>query len=188
MPILSFIFRLRASTAAIVAAALACLLPLAAAAQPTVAELKAAYIYNFTRYVEWPAEVAESEEGYFEVCLAGRQGDPLFSALAELDGKNIRKRPLRIRHVGLDENLKSCAVMVIEKSDPVLAAEVIQRLKGQPTLTVSSVKNFLDLGGVMSLVTEGEKVRFDVNLGAARDSNLVLTFQLLKLARTVKQP
>lgn len=178
--------RLHACIMACLAVVLASMLPARAAAQPTVAELKAAYIYNFTRYVEWPAE-AEAAAG-FELCLAGNAAEPLFEALDELDGKNVRSRRIRIRRVGADSELKGCAMMVIEEADREIAATILERLAGQPTLTVSSRDSFLDLGGMMNLVTESGKVRFDVNLGAARASNLVMTFQLLKLARTVKQP
>lgn len=177
--------RLHACILACLAVALASMLPAPAAAQPTVAALKAAYIYNFTRYVEWPAEAEAAAD--FELCLAGHAAAPLFEALDELDGRNVRSRRIHVRRVDVDSELKGCALMVIEEADGEIAAAILERLAGQPTLTVSTRDHFLDLGGMINLVSERGQVRFDVHLGAARESKLVMTFQLLKLARRVRQ-
>lgn len=156
--------------------------------QPTVADLKAAYIYNFVRYVEWPAKAGHRNGDDFVLCLAGPGDDALFAALSELDGKTVRDHRILVHRTGLDGEVDECAMMVIEQIDSAQTQRLLQRLAGLPTLTVSSREGFLDLGGMIGLVTEAGKVRFDINLSAARNNNLVLTFQLLKLARTVKQP
>lgn len=165
------------------------LLPAAGAAQqPTVADLKAAYIYNFVRYVEWPAEAEHRKGADFMLCLAGPEDEALFAALYELDGKSVRDHRILVRRSSADDELRDCAMMVIEKADADQTERLLQQLEGSPTLTVSSTDGFLDHGGMIRLVTEAGKVRFDINLGAARRNDLILTFQLLKLARTVKQP
>lgn len=160
----------------------------AGAAQPTVAELKAAYIYNFARYVEWPTTAAHLGGEDFGICLAGSADEALFAALSQFDGKSIRSHSIRVRQLAAGDELKACAMMVIAKTDAQLVERLLRRLDGVPVLTVSSADNFLDLGGMINLVTDSDKVRFDINLGAARSNDLVVTFQLLKLARTVRQP
>ncbi len=158
------------------------------AQQPTIAQLKAAYIYNFVRYVEWPAHASHHNGADLVLCLAGPEDEALFVELAELDGKNIRNHRISVRRADLGDEVDQCAMIVIEKVDPAQTGLLLQQLAGLPTLTVSSKPDFLDLGGMIGLVTEAGKLRFDINLSAARSNNLVLTFQLLKLARKVRQP
>jgi hypothetical protein len=155
-------------------------------AESTEAEVKAAFIYNFAKYVDWPAESLDATPGALTLCLVGAR-DALFDALTEMDGKTVKNRSLQVRAAARNANLKGCQVLVMAESEADYFEAVVKRLEGVPVLTVNGSGRFLDVGGIIGLVAEGNKVRFDINLGAARRNNLVLSSNLLKLARQVRQ-
>jgi hypothetical protein len=161
--------------------------PAAAMAESTEAELKAAFIFSFAKYVEWPADAFSANPGGLSLCLLGGSNQ-LFVALRELDGKAIKGRSLQVRVSAHGDNLKSCQMLVMADSEAEYFAGVLRRLDGVPVLTVNGSDSFLDAGGIIGLFAEGKKIRFDINLAAARRNNLVLSSNLLKLAHTVRQP
>jgi len=156
-------------------------------AEATEAELKAAFVFNFAKYVDWPADALNASAGTFNLCLVGGRDD-LFAALAGMDGKTVKGRSLRVRSAGRADELKSCQILVLSDSEAAHFDTILRRLDGVPVLTVNGSGRFLDAGGIIGLITEGKKIRFDINLGAARRNNLALSSNLLKLARTVRQP
>jgi hypothetical protein len=158
-----------------------------ARAESTEAELKAAFIFSFAKYVDWPADTLSANPGGLTMCLVGA-GNELFVALSEMDGKAIKGRSLQVRARARGDNLKSCQMLVMADSEAEHFAGVLRRLEGVPVLTVNGSSDFLDSGGIIGLIVEGKKIRFDVNLASARRNNLVLSSNLLKLARSVRQP
>lgn len=158
-----------------------------AQAESTEAELKAAFVYGFTRYVEWPEETLKASAESFDLCLLG--GRTVFSeALRDLQGKFVKNRPLRVREVSHADNFKSCQILVLTDNETEHFESVLRRLSGMPVLTVNGSSRFLQAGGMISLVPENNKLRFDINLAAAQKSKLVFSSNLLKLARQVLQP
>jgi hypothetical protein len=158
-----------------------------AMAQSTEAELKAAFIFSFAKYVDWPADALNANPGALTMCLVGA-GNELFVELSEMDGKAIKGRSLQVRARTRGDDLKSCQMLVMADSEAEHIASVLRRLAGVPVLTVDGSGSFLDAGGIIGLFAEGKKIRFDINLAAARRNNLVLSSNLLKLAREVRQP
>lgn len=158
-----------------------------AQAESTEAELKAAFVYGFTKYVEWPAETLQASPESFELCLLGDR-NAFFEALSDLKGKSVNNRPLRVREVSHADNFKSCQILVLTDNEAGHFESVLRRLSGMPLLTVNGSSRFLQAGGVISLVSEDNKMRFDINLAAAQKNKLVLSSNLLKLARRVLQP
>lgn len=159
----------------------------AAVAQTSEAELKAAFVFNFARYVEWPAAVFAAADDAFGLCFVGRR-DALFAALTALEGKLVGDRSLRVRAATRDDDLAQCHLLVVGESEAEHLERILQPLAGVPVLTVGGAGRFLDAGGIIGLATENDRVRFDINLGAARRNGLALSSNLLKLARTVRQP
>ena len=99
----------------------------------------------------------------------------------------VKNRRLQVRAAARNSNLKSCQVLVMSESEAEHFEAVLKRLEGAPVLTVSGAGRFLDAGGIIGLFLEGGKLRFDINLDAARRNNLLLSSNLLKLARQVRQ-
>lgn len=145
------------------------------------AVVKAAFIYNFTKFVEWPAEA----EGPLQLCLIG-ETDSLLAALANLEGKQSQGRSIRVRSTGHDA-LDGCRVIVVGASEADRLTAILGNAQRQPALTVSEIGHFADAGGMISLVVNNARVQFEINAQAAQRANLKLSAQLLKLAWKVKK-
>jgi hypothetical protein len=158
-------------------------LPSTASAQSTEAAVKAGFVYNFTKFVEWPPTSARP----MQFCLVG-SNDPLLAAIAVLEGKQSHGREIRVRSApGKADALRNCDVIVIGASEAGNVKTVVKDLQGRPALTVSDIENFVDAGGMIGLVISDSRVQFEVNAAAAQYANLQLGAQLLKLARSVKK-
>ncbi len=146
------------------------------------ATVKAAFIYNFTKYVEWPPET----NGPLQICLLG-EPDPLLNALMTLEGKQSQGSIIHVRIAGRDGgSLDGCRVIVVGAGETTRVAAILDNARKQPALTVSEIEHFADGGGMIGLVVDGTRVQFEINAQAAQRANLKLSAQLLKLARKVK--
>lgn len=161
-------------------------LAMPAQAQVSEAELKASFILSFAKFVTWPTEALNANPGELVICLLGNK-DALYDALSEKQGKTAQQLTVRFRHVARGDNLKACQVLVLADSEAEHFETVLRRLAGQPVLTINGSGRFLEAGGIIGLFDENNKLRFDINLAAARQNNLVISSNVLRLARTVKQ-
>lgn len=159
---------------------------LPARAQVSEAELKASFVLSFAKFVTWPAEALKANPGELVFCLLGNK-DALYDALSEKQGKQAQQLTVRFRHVARGDNLKACQVLVFADSEVEHSETVLRRLAGQPVLTINGSGHFLEAGGIIGIFGESDKLRFDINLAAARQNGLTMSSNLLRLARTVKQ-
>jgi hypothetical protein len=151
-----------------------------AARTTTETELKAAFVYNFAKFVTWP-----DDSGSKKPLVIGVLGDPeLGLTLQELlEGKTLGGRPLSVAVFGSIKELRATEVLFIHADRKQTLETALRAIAGLPVLTVGESADFADLGGVVQLVREGRKMRFDVNVGAAEQAGLRIQAQLLKLAR-----
>lgn len=172
-----------------VIAALALFPPLAgrAAAQSGEAEIQAAFVYNFAKFVDWPAEALGPAGAPLTLCALGNPGDPLLAALPKLEGKQAHGHDIKVRSLAPRDSLKGCHIAVIGETEGVRPAEILKPLAGQPVLSVSAGERFIDSGGMIGLITVGNRVQFEINLEAAQRANLRLSAQFVSLARTVRK-
>jgi hypothetical protein len=155
------------------------------AESPTALEykVKGAFLLNFAKFTKWPAEEVAATNTPVTIGIVGE--DPFGSALDQLvAGETIGTRPIVVKRLALSEDLSPCRILFIPKS--VDATAVLKHLSGPGVLTVGESDDFLDVGGVIRLLIEGKKVRFEVNMDAAQRAHLTISSQLLKLARTIK--
>lgn len=164
------------------AAAITVLARPAAALDVQEYEVKAAYLYNFARFVEWPA----LPEGSLQVCIVGR--DPFGPALAGLEGRSVQGRTVRVRRDVAVSDLGACQIAFISDSEERRLPMILRTAAGQPVLVVSDIEGFADGGGMIGLALADQKVQFDVNLAPIRQSGLKVPAQVLKLARQVLNP
>jgi hypothetical protein len=150
-----------------------------AARTTTETELKAAFVYNFAKFVTWP------DGPQVKPLQIGVLGDPeLGSTLQELlEGKTLGGRPLSVTVFGSIAELRATDVLFIHADRQPTIESALRAIHGLPVLTVGESSDFTELGGVVKLVREGRKMRFDVNVGAAQQAGLRIQAQLLKLAR-----
>jgi hypothetical protein len=163
---------------------LACTLlaPATTHAAPTGSEVKAAYLFNFASFVEWPPAAFGSSSEPLAVCVFG--DDPFGRVLDDtLAGERVAGRPLAARRIGRPAEAAGCQIVFVGTVDGRQTAEILRALDGRPTLTVGDTEDFTRQGGMVTFVMEGARVRFRVNPSAVARSGLVMSSQLLRLAR-----
>ena len=145
-------------------------------------EVKAAFLYNFARFVKWPRVEPRAP---LEVCILGE--DPFGPTIDDTIGrKTLRDRKLKIARLARIEEADGCHILFISSSERGRLGWILRNAKGTGALTVSEIDGFAESGGMIRLWMDGKKVRFDVNPDAARDAGLEISAQLLKIARIVR--
>jgi hypothetical protein len=169
----------RVALAGLIAAVCACL-PAPSAANPAGEyEVKAAFLYNFARFVEWPAQ-GHSQPNVLTLCILG--GNPFGSDIDALAGKSVGQATLQVRRIGI-EQASACQIVFISSSEgPRLESELAQ-MRGRPVLTIADSPGFSERGAVINFYLDQGKVRFEINIDAAQRSGLTISSQLLRLAR-----
>lgn len=149
-----------------------------AAETASEAQLRAAYLVNFLKYVEWPAT-----SGGANICVFGR--DSLAGPLASYEGRLIQGREIRIRRVSQPEQLADCQEVFVPDGDEERFAGAIRNLGRLPVLTVGESARFVEQGGGVALVRVDNRLVFDVNLPVLQRAGLKVSPQMLRLARDV---
>jgi hypothetical protein len=143
--------------------------------------LKAAFLYNFARFAEWPADAAA---GPLTICVLGDAA--LADALdGTVKGRTIDSRQVAVSRVKPD-GIRACHVLYLTGVDPQRARQIIDELKNAPVLTVSDSELFAINGGIAGLFVEQGKMRFAINVEAAQHARLRISSRLLTLAKIVK--
>lgn len=148
-------------------------------------EIKAAFLYNFVKFVEWPNEALPETSDTITVCVLG--DDPAGEALESINGKTVKARRLVVRRIQPIKGIESCHVLFISSSEESRLPQVMQNLHGSSVLTVGEMERFIPSGGIINFVIERNKVRFEINPNGAERARLKLSSQLLSLARVVRQ-
>jgi YfiR/HmsC-like len=145
-------------------------------------ELKAAFLYKFASFVEWPHGSAEHS-----LCIGVIGRDPFGADLDRVvQGKTVNGRPFRIRRFESGKAVGGCQIVFISSSERDRLPSILDLLKGTPTLTVGDVPGFCQSGGMITLRLVGDHIRLQINLEAAERSNLQLSSKLLSLASVVR--
>lgn len=147
--------------------------------------VKAAFLYNFTKFVDWPDEVLQSADTV-TICVVGE--DPFGSSLdTTIRGKTTGSRTLSARRIRQPEEVGDCRVLYVGYSDSAKLQNWVSLARAESVLTVGDYPRFVEAGGIIEFVIVDGKVRFDINNEAARRSRLRMSSKLLRLARTVVQ-
>lgn len=146
--------------------------------------VKAGFLYNFVKYTEWPNASANAS-GQLRVCAIATS--PLAGQLALLQGRRKGNRTLDVRLRVAAGEWATCHVIYFSHEDSERVEPVLRALAGVPVLTVSDLPGFARQGGMIELVEENNRMRFEINLAATRNSGLNMSSQMLKLATRVWQ-
>jgi hypothetical protein len=147
---------------------------------PSEYQVKAAFLYNFVKFVEWPATPA-LQEGPIELCVMGK--DPFAGALQRVvDGKTVNERPLVVRHIRDIAAARSCHALFVSASEVARISEITRAVHAWSVLTVSDIDRFSERGGIICFFMEGQKVRFRINVKMATSARLKISSKLLRLA------
>ena len=149
--------------------------------QPTEYELKAAFLYNFAKFVEWPAGAFANESSPLAIGIIG--ANPFGETLERtVRNKSIGGHPLVVRPSVAPEEWKHCQILFVSSSEGRRLWEILEDLRGAPVLTVGESGHFIDNGGMIDFVIEGQKIRFEINRHAASAAGLKISSKLLSLA------
>jgi hypothetical protein len=162
--------------------------PILRAQQPKASEfqVKAAYLYNFGRFVQWPDESGTDRNESFEICVLGT--DPFGQALdATLAGGTIGGKNVAAKRITKPQDVNSCRILFISSSEESHLKEDLAALDKTRVLTVSDIPRFSERGGMIGFILDGNRVRFDVNLDSAQGAGLTLSSELLKVATSVRK-
>ena len=158
----------------------------AQARKPAEYEVKAAYLYNFGKFVRWPASVSPASTGAFLICVLGK--NPFGSSLDEtVRGESIDGKSLSVHYLSNLSEISGCRILFISSSEEHRLDSVLADVGKRPMLTVSDMADFVNHGGDIELVQVGGKIRFKVNLASAEKRGLALSSDLLKVAVSVKR-
>jgi len=156
----------------------------AAGAEFSASQVKAAFLYNFAKFVDWPADAFSTADAPLVLGILGP--DPVCSAaMQSLAGKKVKGRPLEVRPVSGIEGAKGCHILFIGAAEQPRLVQLLDSLRGSSILTVSGIEHFIEQGGSIGLTTVEQKIRFEINLEAAREADLVVSSQLLTLATAI---
>jgi hypothetical protein len=154
--------------------------------KPSEYQVKAAYLYNFGRFVDWPAEVTTATTGSFTICVLGE--DPFGQALdATLAGETRGNQKVAARRISNPQEAVDCQILFISSSEAKRLNKIIEALGNRAVLTVSDIPQFSQHRGMIELVLEGNRIRFEVNLTATQSAGLTLSSELLKVATAVRK-
>jgi len=148
--------------------------------------VEAGFTYNFAKLMEWPASAFPQTDSPIVIGVLGT--DPFGGTLDEvLKGKTANGRGFVVRHLKWGTDLKDCNILFVGASESVHMDEIFRIVKGLPILTIGETPGFAQRGGIINFVLEDDKVRFEVNVDAAKQADINISSRLLSLAKIVQQ-
>ncbi len=146
---------------------------------PTESQVKAAYLYNFGKFVRW--QVAAPGNDSFDICVLGK--NPFGSALATtVAGEKIDGKPIAVKNIANPSEAVHCKILFISASEGNRLKAIFSVARLTNSLTVSDIPGFTEQGGMIELLTHEGRIRFQVNVAAINEAKLTVSSELLKVA------
>jgi hypothetical protein len=142
--------------------------------------VKAAYLYQFTRFVEWPASALGAPDAPVSFCVLGT--DPFGDLLDAIEEKTVKQRRVIVMRLAQIRDAVSCLVLFISASERPRLGQILAVVKDHPVLTVSDIEGFAWSGGIVEFVLQENKIRFAINGEAAARAGTKISSKLLSLA------
>ncbi len=146
-------------------------------------EVKAAFIHNFTQFIDWPLLAFETEDSPLRIGILGT--GPIDNPLMDLNGKNAQKRNLEVSRVHNLNKVDQYHIIFVNPSENGRVRSILRTLKGTGILTIGDTTGFAEQCGIINFYLKSGKVRFEVNIEASQRENLRISSKLLRLARIV---
>lgn len=147
-------------------------------------EVKAAFIYNFAQFVDWPSKAFESSSSSLVIGVLG--SDSVAGALDQaVKNKTVNGRKLIVKRASRVRDLSGCQIVFIGRTEKARAGDVIDAVKGSNVLTIGETEGFARRGGIINFTMQDQKVRFEINVNAARQNGLQVSSKLLRLATII---
>jgi hypothetical protein len=150
-------------------------------------QVQAAYLYNFGKFVKWPAVAPSNQSGAFTICVL--DGNPFADTLqSTLAGESVGGKPVVVKRLPKPEDAVACHILFISSAQGKDLHGILTAVEQLSVLTVSDMPDFSRRGGMIQFVLEGNRIRFEINLQSAEKSHLVFASELLKVAQAVTKP
>ena len=147
-------------------------------------EVKAAFLYNFAKFIDWPANSFAGPQSPFLICILG--ADPFGRAMDDaLQGKMVGSHLVAIQRVKEFADLRHCQMVFVSSSESPRLAKILQSLRGSSVLVVGESEGFAIAGGTIQFAIEQDRVRFLINPDAAENAGIKVSSKLLALAKVV---
>jgi len=147
-------------------------------------DLKAVFLFNFAQFVEWPTEAFPDANAPLVIGVLG--SDPFGAALDQtVRGETANGHPFLIKRYSNVDDVSGCHILFISRSETAHLGQIVERLRGKNTLTVSDADDFAQRGGMILFVTENNRIRLKINVAAAKAARLSLSSKLLRPAEIV---
>lgn len=149
-------------------------------------QVKAAFLYNFAKFVEWPPGTFANSIDPIGICIVGQ--NPFGSTLENMvQGKKVGDRVFEVRRLPDTQQAKGCQILFIGAGEWKRVRALLDVLKGAPVLTVGETDDFTSIGGVIAFQLEGPRVRIQIALNSAERAKLRISSKLLSLAEIAKK-
>jgi len=153
-------------------------------ATPSQAEIRAAFVFNFVKFTEWPTQAYPDAGSPLTTCFLG--ADDVRAAFQTISkGKALNGRFLESRAVRSAADMRSCQVLYVESPRSPVVIDALKNARQRDSLAIGTSEDFLACGGMLRLQVENNRMRFDVNVGAIGRTKIKLSSKLLALARSV---
>src|SRR2546423_2476045 len=149
-------------------------------------DVKAAFLYNCAKFVEWPKEAFAAESAPIQIAVIG---DDEFAAKLKslLSDKKAQGRSFEVKKISNPQEVRNFQIVFISNSETRRQPQILEAAKTSSVLTIGETEQFLDLGGMINLFFDDAQLRFEVNQDAAEKAKLVISSKLLRLAKRVKK-
>lgn len=152
---------------------------------PTDYQVMAAFLYNFTKFIEWSDVTLNDSTPSFVIGVYGK--NPFGDYLKEITkNKLVKNKPIEVKKIVRYRELKSCHILFISNSEKEDFERILKRVEKLNILTVSDIDRFAQYGGIVNFVIENNKVSFIINIEAATRASITMSSKLLKLAKVIR--
>ncbi len=159
--------------------------PPAANGEITEYQVKAAFLYNLAKFVQWPESLFHTPASPITICVLGR--DPFGTALTDtVGGKLLGRRAIAVESINDTQKARHCHIIFVSSSERNRFPAILHDLKTNSALVVGDTEGFAAQGGVVNLKVEADMVRMEINLDAVREKNLQISSKVLSLAQIVR--
>jgi hypothetical protein len=151
---------------------------------PTEYQVKAAYLFNFLKFVEWPEDLPAGPESHWVIGIVGN--GPMDGELTQLvAGKIVQGHTIQVKVFQPNDDFKGCHILYIGASEKKRLAPILANMHNTSILTVADMDNFVESGGMIQFVMEDNRVKVTIDVGATLRAKLKVSSKLLSLARVV---
>ena len=147
-------------------------------------KIKASYVFNFIRFIQWPAELLGQGQDPINVCVINRSDD-FIKAFRPVVGKKVNGHPLALQKIKAIDQVSDCHLVYIDKSEKKKVKGLLVSQKNKRILTISDIDTFCKQGGMIGMVNKKGKIRVEINLQVARQAGFHISSNLLEVASIV---